>query len=141
LMIRDGDLTAQMTEEERIVEKFTCTADIVPTLLDMLGIYYYTNMYYGHSVFAEEQSVLYTRAYDNFIGDGILRRSVKGELYMYDGLTETGERVADTVADFEKEATELVQRIKYCDYIFKQDHFGNKTNYQKFQDKMKEINP
>ena len=98
-------------------------------------------MYYGHSVFAEEQSVLYTRAYDNFIGDGILRRSVKGELYMYDGLTETGERVADTVADFEKEATELVQRIKYCDYIFKQDHFGNKTNYQKFQDKMKEINP
>ncbi len=141
LMIRDGDLTAQMTEEERIVEKFTCTADIVPTLLDMLGINYYTNMYYGHSVFADEQSVLYTRAYDNFIGDGILRRSVKGELYMYDGLTETGERVADTVADFEKEATELVQRIKYCDYIFKQDHFGNKTNYQKFQDKMKEINP
>jgi phosphoglycerol transferase MdoB-like AlkP superfamily enzyme len=76
-MIRDKDLTADMTEEERIVEKFVCTADIVPTLLDLLGINYYTNLYYGHSVFSDEQSVLYTRAYDNFIGDGILRRSVK----------------------------------------------------------------
>ena len=141
LMIRDKDLTANMTEDERIVEKFTCTADIVPTLMDMLGIHYYTNMYYGHSVFAEEQSVLYTRAYDNFIGDGILRRSAKSELYMYDGLTETGVKVSDTVAAFEKEAAELVQRIKYCDYIFKQDHFGVKANYEKFQQKMREINP
>jgi len=141
LMIRDKDLTANMSEEERIIEKFTCTADIVPTLFDLLGINYYTNLYYGHSVFSDEQSVLYSRAYDNFIGDGILRRSVKGDLYLYDGLTETGVPVKDTVSAWEKEATALVERIKYCDYIFRQDHFGNRTNYQKFQEKMREINP
>ncbi|MBO5277375.1 MAG: sulfatase-like hydrolase/transferase, partial [Clostridia bacterium] len=140
LMIRDQDLTARLTEEERVVEKFTCTADIVPTLLDMLGIRYYTNMYYGHSVFSNEQSVLYSRAYDNFIGDGIIRRSAKSPLYEYDGLTETGVNVADTVWAFEQEATALVQRIKYCDYIFKQDHFAVKANRDKFEQKMKEIN-
>ena len=140
-MIRDQDLTANMTDEERVVDKFTCTADIVPTHLDLLGINYYTNLYYGHSVFAEEQSVLYSRAYDNFIGDGILRRSVKSELYLYNGLTERGEKVSDTVAAWEKEASELVKRIKYCDYIFKQNHFGVEANYDKFQQKMREINP
>ena len=140
LMIWDKDLIASMSEEERIVDKFTCTADIVPTLLDLLGINYYTNMYYGHSIFSDEVSVLYSRAYDNFIGDGILRRSVKDNMYLYDGLTETGVPVADTIAAFEKEGTELVQRIKFCDYIFKQDHFGVKANYDKFQQKLKEIN-
>ena len=139
-MIWDKDLMASMSEEERIVDKFTCTADIVPTLLDLLGINYYTNMYYGHSIFSGEVSVLYSRAYDNFIGDGILRRSVKDNMYLYDGLTETGVPVADTIAAFEKEGTELVQRIKFCDYIFKQDHFGVKANYDKFQQKLKEIN-
>ena len=97
-------------------------------------------MYYGHSIFSDEVSVLYSRAYDNFIGDGILRRSVKDNMYLYDGLTETGVPVADTIAAFEKEGTELVQRIKFCDYIFKQDHFGVKANYDKFQQKLKEIN-
>ena len=140
LMIRDKDLTANMTDEERIVDKFTCTADIVPTLFDILGIKYYTNMYYGHSVFSDDVSVLYSRAYDNFIGDGILRRSVKDDMYLYEGLTEMGVSVADTVAAFEKEGTELVQRIKYCDYIFKQDHFGSKTRYNTFQEKIKAIN-
>ena len=141
LMIRDKDLLETIQAEDRVIEKFTCTADIVPTLLDLLGINYYTNMYYGHSVFAEEQSVLYSRAYDNFIGDGILRRSVKGDMYLYDGDTETGVPVKDTVSAWEKEATALVSRIKYCDYIFRQDHFGSRTNYQKFQEKIRAINP
>ena len=140
LMIRDSDLTKNMTEEDRIIDKFTCTADIVPTLFDLLGIKYYTNMYYGHSVFSDAVSVLYSRAYDNFIGDGIVRRSVADDMYLYDGLTETGVKVADTVGAFVKEGTELVQRIKYCDYIFKQDHFGSKNNYNTFQQKIKEIN-
>lgn len=140
LMIRDSDLIKGMSEEERVIKKFTCTADIVPTLFDLLGIYYYENLYYGHSVFSDAQSVLYSRAYDNFIGDGILRRSVKGDFYLYDGVTETGVPVKDTVAAWEKEATALVSRIKYCDYIFRQDHFGSKAGYKKFQEKILAIN-
>ncbi len=139
LMIRDVDLVAKLGEK-RIVDKFTCTADIVPTMLDLLGITYYTNLYYGHSVFAEEESVLYSRAYGVFLSDGILRRSVNGELYQYTGGTETGVPVADKIAAFEKEGKTLVEKIKYCDYIFKQDHFGKKVNYDTFAARLKALN-
>ncbi len=140
LLIRDKDLLARLGEENRVVDKFVCTADIVPTLFDLLGIKYFDNMYYGHSVFAEEQSVLYSRAYDVFIGDGIVRRSVKGDFYLYDGLTEDGKKVKSTLASFEKEGLRLVEKIKYCDYVFRQDHFGKKENYDRFQAEMKKIN-
>ena len=64
LMIYDEKLSEEIEEKngERMIDKFTCTSDIVPTLLDLFGIHYYTNMYYGHSVFSNEQSVLYSRA-------------------------------------------------------------------------------
>ncbi len=139
-MVWDYDLKKELTDEERIVDKFTCTADIVPTLMDLLGITYFENMYYGHSVFASEQSVLYSRGYGIFLGEGIVRRSVKGDFYLYDGGTEGGISVKDTLAAFEKEGKALVEKIKYCDYIFYQDHFGKVENYQRFQMKMKEIN-
>ncbi len=143
LLIRDKKLTAKLAEKNanRIIDKFACTADIVPTLLDLLGISYYENLYYGHSLFDTEESVLYSRAYDIFLSDGILRQSVKGDFYLYDGDNENGVPVKDTVADFERRGKSLVEKIKYCDYIFKQDHFGNAASYQKFQEKMREINP
>ncbi len=139
-MIWDKDLAAAVPSNERIVDKFTCTADIVPTLLDLLGIRYFENLYYGNSVFSEAQSVLYSRAYDIFIGDGIVRRSVNGELYLYEGETERGEKVKDTVKDFEAEGKKLVEKIEYIDYIFRQDHFGEITNNQRFKEEMKKIN-
>ncbi len=140
--IHDSDLTAKRKEEGKSlkVDKFTCTADIVPTLLGLLGIKYYDNMYYGNSVFAENTSVLYSRAYDVFIGDGILRRSVLNELYRFEGLTETGVPVADAVQSFESEGKRLVDKIEYCDYIFKKDYFGKKEHYDDFQTKMKALN-
>ncbi len=142
LMIRNADLTAAVAERggARIIDKFTCTADIVPTLLDLLGIRYYDNLYYGNSVFSGTQSVLYSRAYDVFLGDGILRRSVKGESYRFAGHTETGALVADTVDAFEREGERLVRKIEHCDYIFRQNHFGRVENYNRFQEKMKELN-
>ncbi len=142
LLIRDADLIKKLEEKgvNRKIDKFVCTADIVPTLLDLLGIKYFENMYYGHSIFAKEQSVLYSRAYDIFLSDGIVRRSVKGEFYEYDGLTENGARVADTVSAFEREGKSLVEKIKYCDYIFRQNHFGYEDNYKRFREEMKKIN-
>ncbi len=142
LMIHDAALVKKLAEngESRIVTKFLSTADIVPTLLDLLGIKYFENLYYGKPIFSDETSVLYSRAYGVFVGDGILRRSVKGKLYQYDGLTESGVPVADTLSAFEKEGVELVERIKYCDYIFRQDHFGKEENYDKFLSEMRRIN-
>lgn len=134
LMIYNKGWSDQMTDEERIINKFTCTADIVPTLLDMLGIKYYTNLYYGNSVFSDKQSVLYTRAYDNFISDGIVARSVNKLLYR-------GQNVTDAQFNaYKTEATALVEKIKYCDYIFKQDYFKSEANLAKFQQNMRELN-
>ncbi len=139
-MIRDADLAQALGEENRVVNKFTCTADIVPTMLDLLGIKYYTNLYYGHSVFAEEESVLYSRAYGVFVSDGILRRSVKGKLYQYGGTTELGVAVKDRVAYFEEEGVRLVEKIKHCDYLFKQDHFGKNGNAEIYVGKIAQLN-
>lgn len=128
LLIYDADLAPQK------IDKFTCTADIVPTILDLFGIRYYTNMYYGHSVFSEEQSVLYSRAYDFFLSDGIQGKSVNNMLYVHSSVTK------EEIAAYKAEATKLVDRIKHCDYIFRQDYFAKQSNYDTFVAKMKAIN-
>lgn len=134
LMIYSKGWSDQMTDEERVINKFTCTADIVPTLLDLLGIEYYTNLYYGNSVFSDKQSVLYTRAYDNFISDGIVARSVNKVLYRDKSVTDAQFNA------YKAEATMLVDKIKYCDYIFKQDYFGSEEKLALFQENMRQLN-
>ena len=136
LMIYDTDLTAEMEKKgkSRIIDKFTCTADIVPTLLDLLGIQYFGNLYYGHSVFANETSVLYSRAYGNFISDGIVSRSVNNPFYIHDSVTEKA------LNEYKKEGDLLVEKIKYCDYIFQENYFATKNNLAQFQDEMKKLN-
>ena len=154
LMIRSGNLTKIVDDiwQTKFIDKFTCTADIVPTLLDLLGIKYYSNMYYGHSIFDYElvtdaegqplqspgggyvrtpvESVLYSRSYDIFVFDGIVGRSVITHLYLQEGLS------AARIKQYEEEAKRLVEKIKYCDYIFKQDYFANQTNKQEFQNNL-----
>lgn len=119
--------------EPQTIDKFTCTADIAPTILDLLGIRTYENMYYGTSVFSEKESVLYSRAYGIFVGKGIVRKSLNQKLYQSDTVTQEQEDY------FHTEAEKLVERIKYCDQIFYQDYFADEKNYQTFIDKMKEI--
>lgn len=137
LMIYDQKLTAKIEEKggAKRIDKFACTSDIVPTIFDLFGIHYYTNMYYGHSVFAKEQSVLYSRAYNFFLSDGIYGRSVNNFMYIHDDVTK-GE-----ILGYQSEATELVERIRHCDYIFKQDYFSKKSNMDTYVAKMRAINP
>ncbi len=159
LMIRDSQLTetVQNKWKTRFINKFTCTSDILPTLLDLLGIRYYTNIYYGHSIFDyntvldEEgfpvrdengvvvrtpvESVLYSRSYDIFVFEGIVGRSVITHLYKDDTLSES------RIKTYEKEAEKLVNKIKHCDYIFKQDYFATKATREKYQDLMVSLNP
>ena len=134
LMIYDQDLTAKIPQEKRVISKFTCTADIAPTVLDLLGIRYYQNMFYGNSLFSNRQSVLYSRAYGIFVSDGIVGNSVNNVVYCHDDVTE-GEMKA-----FRLQATKLVEKMKYCDYIFIKDWYKNKSNLEKFQTKMLALN-
>jgi phosphoglycerol transferase MdoB-like AlkP superfamily enzyme len=65
LMVRVGN----GLDAPQVISKFTCTADIPPTIMSLLGIKYYSNLFYGHSVFSSEESILYSRAYDVFLTD------------------------------------------------------------------------
>ena len=136
LMIYDSDLSAKLQSEGKshIIDKFTCTADITPTVLDLLGINYYTNLYYGNSVLSDKQSVMYSRAYDNFFSDGIVARSVNTILYRGKNVTEA------QMTAYKQGGAALVEKIKYCDYIFKQDYFGQDGKQTMFEEKMREIN-
>ena len=128
LMIYDKDLKHQ------IIDKFTCTSDIAPTLLDLAGINYYSNMYYGHSVFDEKESVMYSRAYGIFVGEGIVGRSMNSILYKAPTVDK------EYVKYFNDEAKNVVEKIRYCDQIFYLDYFADSEHYNRFVEKMKEIN-
>lgn len=134
LMIYDRKLTNKMLDkgEDLVVDKFTCTADIASTILDLLGIHYYENMYYGTSVFSDQSSVLYSRAYDTFIASGIVGTSVNNLVYQHPS--------AD-VETYKKTAIKLVEKIKHCDYIYKQDYFGDEEKMALYRQKMAAINP
>ena len=133
LMIHDVDLK-QKLGDKHTVDKFTCTADIVPTLLDLLGIKYYTNLYYGNSTLSDKQSVLYSRAYDNFFSDGIVARSVNNVLYRHESVSD------ESLAAYKAEGAALVGKIRYCDYIFRQDYFAQEGKQAMFEEKMLAIN-
>jgi len=129
LMIYDQNL------EHEVINKFACTADIVPTLLDLLGIKYFSNVYFGNSLFSQKESVLYSRAYDYFLRKGIIGRSVNSILYRNDELVTFA-----AMESFKRDATALVEKIRYCDFIFEEDYFANRSHYKKYFAKMKELN-
>ncbi|MBQ8405653.1 MAG: LTA synthase family protein [Clostridia bacterium] len=139
LMIHGSGLPHQ------IIDKFMCTSDIVPTLLDLLGIRYYSNFYYGNSLFAQEQSIMYSRAYGIFLRDGIVGTSATNVVFRYEGEEDEKGVVQGAITDadveaFERDGAALVEKIKYCDYWFKTDYFAQDNNKQTYIDKMKTLN-
>lgn len=141
LMIYDSGL------EHQVIDKFACTADIVPTLLDLLGVRYYENFYYGNSLFSTEESVLYSRAYGIFLREGIVGTSATNIVYRYEGKTnavgvfDTTEAITqEDLEAFYQDASLLVEKIKYCDYIFQTDYFAPSSIQTAYREKMKSLN-
>lgn len=118
----------------RLIDKFMCTSDMVPTLLDLLGINTYSNMYYGQSAFTEGESPMYSRAYGIFVGEGIVGRSLNNILYRSNTVTN------EYMEEYKVSATKLVEKIKYCDQIFRQDYFADSKHYRTYIENMKKIN-
>ena len=121
--------------EQNIVDKYVCTADITTTVLDLLGIRYFENLYFGNSIFEEESSVLYSRAYNNFLSSGIIGSSVNNIIYQHSSVTE------EALKKHKEKAEAMVKKIMFCDYIFRQDYFGNANNLEKYKAMMNEANP
>ncbi len=142
-----------------LVKKFMCTADIVPTLFDLCGINVYGNLYFGHSAFELDVSVLYSRAYDMFITDNMYFVSLNNIKYIRKdntvGRNDPALKYADIsnydseehINQVEVEAKILLEKLSVCNRIFYNDYFGRKnindnsiTNAQLFVQKLKMIN-
>lgn len=141
------------------VKKFTCTADIVPTLFDLLGINFYSNLYFGNSIFAEAETMLYSRAYNVFVTDSIYFSNINNIKWQRaEGETEenaAAKRYADLsnysveshLKDAEKRARTLLEKLDICNRIFYNDYFDRAninnqeiTNNQIFEQKTKSLN-
>lgn len=119
--------------ETKIIDKFTCTADVYPTILSLLGVRYYGNLTYGHSVFDEKESILYSRAYDVFMTDKTYFTSFNNIKWQVDGLDES------YYADIERRALELLKKTSYVNRIYAADYFTG-DRLTEFNTKMKAIN-
>lgn len=139
------------------VKKFACTADIVPTLLDLMGINFYTNLYYGHSIFDTESSVLYSRAYNIFITDSIYFSSLNNIKYIREEYKSDDPAVkyayleeydkSTYVGIVEAKARVLLEKLDVCNRIFFNDYFArtnindpSKKNYEIFYQRFNDIN-
>lgn len=129
LMIRIGN-----GEEHTVLnDKFVCTADILPTIMDLLGIRYYSNLFYGNSVFAGEETVLYSRAYDIFMTDEMYFSTLNNIKYSSEKVTE------DYVASVEARAKKLLKKTSYINRIFAADFFTG-DRLETYQRRIKRIN-
>lgn len=133
LMIRVGNKLTDTPLSERIIEKFTCTADIVPTIYDLLGIKYFDNMLYGTSIFSEKTSVLYSRAYDVFITDKMYFYNLNNVIWQDKSVDET------YLAQVEETASVLLNKISHINRIYYNDYLkGEKAEL--FVQRLQEIN-
>lgn len=127
-IIYDNNLSHQ------IIDKFTTTTDIVPTLLDLLGISYYSNLYFGHSVFSETESILYSRAYNIFLDKELYFNSLNSIHY------KSKKVDSSYLKEIENKAKTLLTKLEHIDRIFYHDVFSNEDRYNTFINKMKTIN-
>ncbi|MDE7406717.1 MAG: sulfatase-like hydrolase/transferase [Clostridiales bacterium] len=100
-----------------IINKFTCTSDIYPTILDLLGVTTFSNLTYGVSAFSENESILYSRAYDKFLTDKIYFNTLSSIIYQAPDVD------ADYLAEIEQRATVLLDKISHLNRIFAADYF------------------
>lgn len=119
LMILDKNI------KHTIINKFTTTYDITPTILDMFGIKYYKNLYYGNSIFSKEVSVLYSKASNIFIADEILFSNINNILFK-------GDVSNDYIEEIENKCLSLLKKMYYVNHIFEYNYFKSNDNYNKY---------
>lgn len=142
-MIYDTKLVNEIdnNNESRTINKFTSSCDIVPTLFDILGINYYSNMYYGNNIFSNNESLIYSRSYDIFFNDKIYFRNLYNiEFYNKQHFKNEEELHHYVEYILYPRANSLIQKIKYMDQIYYFDLYSNQTTYNDFTRRLNYIN-
>lgn len=101
--------------KKKDVSKFTTTADIVPTVLTLLGIPYYSNLYFGHNIFSDQESIIFSRAYGCFITEDFVGYSLNSVVYKGNTFDRD---------DFIARAEEHLHKLKYIDALYLNDFFS-----------------
>lgn len=128
LMIYDPDISHQ------VINKFTTTYDIVPTILNMFGINYFDNLYYGNDIFSNKESILYSMGYNIFITEDLYFYNIKDILYNNKNIVD------DDIKMIEQQCLDLLTKIYYTNHIFEYDFFSKNTNSKTYIDKFISIN-
>lgn len=128
LMIHIGNQT-----EQQKITKFTTTTDIVPTIYDLLGINYYNSLNYGTSVFNDEESIIYSRAYNVFITDKLFFSSLNNIKYSEPDVTQS------YIDEITEKAKVLLDKTGHVNRIFYYD-FLRGDNATKYYQKLRELN-
>lgn len=138
MMIYDKKLISALNSnnDSRFNNKFSSSCDIVPTLLDLLGIKYYSNIYYGNSVFSDTTSLIYSRGYGYFLDDKSYFYNINSFNYINPSITNVDKYKQEIMA----KGDILIERIRYTDISFKKNYFGSTNNYQKFYKNINSIN-
>ncbi len=105
LMIYDANLIPQK------INKFTTTNDIVPTLMHLLGINNYKNLYFGNSILTTDESILYSRAYNVFIDSNLYFFSINDIKFKSNNVDEK------YIEYFKNRAYKHLQKLEYIDQI------------------------
>ena len=121
-------------KEQVLVEKFTCTADLLPTTLDLLGIRSFENLLYGTSAFAEKESILYSRAYDIFLTDKMYFTTLNNVLW------QAEDADGAYVEDVSRRAAELMEKYSYVNRAFAADYFRGERLVE-FEENLRALNP
>ncbi len=108
--------------EHVMINKFTCVADIYPTILDLLGVKGFKNLMYGVSAFSEESSVLYSRAYDKFVTDKIYFNTLNNIIYKSDDVDDA---YIEEIAD---KCLTLLDKISHVNRLFADNFFSGRED-------------
>jgi len=117
-MIENDDIVSadNIYHSATVIDKFTTSADLIPTLLEIFGIKGWENLYLGTSIFNEEESIIYSRAYAVFVTDDIIAYSLIDKLWTSDDYDEE---------DFTIRATKHLQKLELLDKMYYGDYFSS----------------
>ncbi len=122
----------------RTIDKFTCSFDILPTLLQLAGYDYNLNLYQGVSMFSDLKSIFVSRESgiftDDIYYDGITV-SVRQEdgswkQYDYEGTIYSEEGFSDEVKEFLKASLRYYDKQQMLEEMYKLDYFAKRPIFR-----------
>ncbi|MEG1351430.1 MAG: LTA synthase family protein, partial [Bacilli bacterium] len=120
-IIYDEKLTKAYKESNGTnkLTKFITASDIVPTVIDLFGLDGWENLYFGHSILTDKESIIYSRNYGFFMTDKFMGYSLNNPLYKSKHLTKKD------LNSFEKRALMHLKKLEYTDKIYYSNYFKN----------------